>query len=43
MRVAYPGYIATKIFRNGEASHRGNSKALEVMLNQYISLVQQLP
>ena len=29
IRVAYPGYIATKIFRN-----RGNSKTFEVMLNQ---------
>jgi len=29
IRVTYPGYIATKIFRN-----RGNSKTFEVMLNQ---------
>jgi len=34
VRVTYPGYIATKIFRNGEASHRGNRKTFEVMLNQ---------
>jgi len=43
VRVTYPGYITTKIFRNGEASHRGNRKTFEVMLNQYVSLVQQLP
>ena len=42
-RVTYPGHIATKIFRNGEASHRGNRKAFELMLNQYVSLVQQFP
>ena len=42
IRVTYPRYIVTKIFRNGEASHRGNRKTFEVMLNQYVSLVQQL-
>ena len=34
VRVAYPGYIAAKIFRHGEASHRGNRTTFEVMLNQ---------
>ena len=33
VRVEYPGYIATKIFRNGEASHRVNRKTFQVMLN----------